>query len=75
MKFIVSIEVEVDSDKSFTESEGKRAAYDLAATLNQAKKGRTPSGPRASVCGISLMSALSNVESGPQMEMSKQIME
>ena len=38
MKFTVILEVEVEN--SSTESEARKAAYDLAATLNQAPKKR-----------------------------------
>jgi hypothetical protein len=55
MKFTVQLEVEVDSQTEFTEAEGRRAAYNLAATLNQVKKGRTPSGPVAAVVGITVV--------------------
>lgn len=52
MKFRVILEVEVEN--STTEAEGRKAAYNLAASLNQIRKGRTPSGPVASLCGITV---------------------
>lgn len=52
MKFIAKIEIDVEN--ADTESEGRKAAYDLVATLNATKKGRTPAGPRACVCGIAV---------------------
>jgi hypothetical protein len=56
MKFIVHLEVDVTGDSTFSESDGRKVAFDLASTLTttQAKKGRPTSGPRASVVGITV---------------------
>lgn len=50
MKFQLIIEVDVEN--ATTESEGRKAAYDLGAILNNPKKGRRAAGPSASVTGI-----------------------
>jgi hypothetical protein len=56
MKFTVILEVEVEN--ASTESEARKAAYDLAATLNQApkkrrgRKGAEAAAAVASVVGI-----------------------
>jgi hypothetical protein len=56
MKFIVRLEVEVTSDTTFSESDGKKMAFDMASTLltSSSKKGRPTSGPKASVVGIAV---------------------